>query len=84
MEEYLRETPMLDFSTVNIQQLISDRKLKEIDTFHRIKQGYFPYVVPPPKGLWYQEGGPYRKICPCYSSHIRYNNSMYKIFHGKD
>lgn len=84
MEEYLRETPMLDFSTVNIQQLISDRKWKEIDTFHRIKQGYFPYVVPPPKGLWYQEGGPYRKICPCYSSHIRYNNSMYKIFHGKD
>ena len=47
-------------------------------------EAYFPYVVPPPKGLWYQEGGPYRKICPCYSSHIRYNNSMYKIFHGKD
>lgn len=40
MEEYLRETPMLNFSAVNIQQLISDRKWKEIDTFHRIKQIY--------------------------------------------
>lgn len=34
------ETPMLNFSSVNIQQLISDRKWKEIDTFHRIKQIY--------------------------------------------
>ena len=40
MEEYLRETPILNFSAVNIQQLISDRKWKEIDTFHRIKQIY--------------------------------------------
>lgn len=31
---------MLDFSAINIQQLISDRKWKDIDTYHRIKQIY--------------------------------------------
>ena len=40
MEEYLRETPMLDFSSINIQELISDRKWKDVDTYHRIKQIY--------------------------------------------
>ena len=40
MEEYLRETPMLDFSAANIQRLISDRKWNDADPYHRIKQIY--------------------------------------------
>lgn len=40
MEQYLRETPMLNFSAANIQQLISDRKWQDVDTYHRIKQIY--------------------------------------------
>lgn len=40
MEQYLKETPMLDFSVANIQQLISDRGWKKLDTYQRIRQIY--------------------------------------------
>ena len=40
MEKYLRETPMLNFSDVNIQHLISDREWKDVDIYNRIKQIY--------------------------------------------
>ena len=40
MDRYLRETPMLNFSAVNIQKLISDRQWKKADTYNRIKQIY--------------------------------------------
>ncbi len=40
MEEYLKETAMLDFSNENIQQLLRERKWKELDKYHRIKQIY--------------------------------------------
>lgn len=40
MEQYLKETPMLDFSAANIQQLISDRAWKKLDTYQRIRQIY--------------------------------------------
>ena len=40
MERYLKETPMLNFSDVNIQHLISDRGWKDIDIYNRIKQIY--------------------------------------------
>ena len=40
MEQYLRETSMLDFSAPNIQQLISDRQWKSIEVSSRIKQIY--------------------------------------------
>lgn len=31
MEQYLRETPMLNFSAANIQKLINDRQWKNAD-----------------------------------------------------
>ena len=40
MEKYLRETPMLNFSDVNIKHLISDREWKDVDIYNRIKQIY--------------------------------------------
>ena len=40
MEQYLKETPMLDFSMPNIQKLISDRRWKSIEVYNRIKQIY--------------------------------------------
>lgn len=40
MRQYLRETPMLDFSAPNIQKLISERRWKGADTYHRIQQIY--------------------------------------------
>lgn len=40
MEQYLKETPMLDFSAANIQQLISDRAWKKLDAYQRIRQIY--------------------------------------------
>ena len=40
MEQYLRETPMLDFSMPNIQKLINDRRWKSIEVYNRIKQIY--------------------------------------------
>lgn len=40
MEQYLRETPMLNFSAANIQQLINDRHWKKVDEFNRLKQVY--------------------------------------------
>lgn len=40
MEQYLRETSMLDFSAPNIQKLISDRQWKSIEVSSRIKQIY--------------------------------------------
>lgn len=40
MEKYLRETPMLNFSDVKIQHLISDREWKDVDIYNRIKQIY--------------------------------------------
>lgn len=40
MERYLRETPMLDFSSTNIQKLINDRQWKSADVYNRIKQIY--------------------------------------------
>lgn len=40
MENYLRETPMLDFSAPNIQRLIRGRKWNDLDNYHRIRQIY--------------------------------------------
>ena len=40
MEQYLKETPILNFSATNIQQLISDKQWKNVDSFNRIKQIY--------------------------------------------
>lgn len=40
MEQYLRETPMLNFSAANIQRLISDRQWKNADAYHRIRKIY--------------------------------------------
>lgn len=40
MDQYLRETPMLNFSAANIQQLISNRKWKTVDVYHRTRQIY--------------------------------------------
>lgn len=40
MERYLRETPMLDFSSVGIRQLIDERKFNDLDAYHRIREIY--------------------------------------------
>ena len=40
MEQYLRETPLLDFSADNIQRLINDKLWKQADEYHRIKLIY--------------------------------------------
>lgn len=40
MERYLRETPMLNFSSANIQMLISGRHWETVDEYHRIRQIY--------------------------------------------
>ena len=40
MQKYLMETPMLDYSSKKIQELIRKRKWKELDEFHRIKAVY--------------------------------------------
>ncbi len=40
MEQYLRETPMLNFSAANIQRLINDRGWENEDVYHRIRQIY--------------------------------------------
>lgn len=40
MEQYLRETQMLNFSAVNIQKLISDRGWRHNNAYTRIKQIY--------------------------------------------
>lgn len=40
MEQYLRETPMLNFSAPNIQRLIKDRLWGKTDEYNRIKQIY--------------------------------------------
>lgn len=40
MEKYLKETKMLDFSNSQIQQLIKDRKWKDLEEFQRIKAIY--------------------------------------------
>lgn len=40
MEQYLKETPMLNFSAANIQALIRDRQWNDLDVFNRIKQIY--------------------------------------------
>lgn len=40
MEIYLRETPMLNFSSTNIQKLINDKQWKNADAYNRIKQIY--------------------------------------------
>lgn len=40
MEQYLRETTILNFSAANIQQLIRDRQWTDIDPYNRIKKIY--------------------------------------------
>lgn len=40
MEKYLKETKMLDFSNPQIQQLIKNRKWKDLEEFQRIKAIY--------------------------------------------
>ena len=40
MEQYLRETAMLNYSAGEIQELISDRRWKSADEFSRIRQIY--------------------------------------------
>lgn len=40
MEQYLRETHLLDFSAANIQRLINDKLWKQADEYHRIKLIY--------------------------------------------
>lgn len=40
MEQYLRETPMLNFSSTNIQKLIRDRQWKKADEYNRIRLVY--------------------------------------------
>lgn len=40
MENYLRETPMLDFSAPHIQRLIRGRRWNDLDAYHRIRQIY--------------------------------------------
>ena len=40
MEEYLRETPLLDFSVSSIQQLIKSRNWKSLDPYLRIRRIY--------------------------------------------
>lgn len=43
MQKYLMETPMLDYASKAIQELIQKRKWKELDEFHRI-QAIYHYV----------------------------------------
>ncbi|MBP2623044.1 transglutaminase-like domain-containing protein [Streptococcus oricebi] len=40
MQQYLLETPMLDFSATSIQKLINDRQWKMLDEYNRIQQIY--------------------------------------------
>lgn len=40
MEQYLKETPMLNFSATNIQRLINDRQWEETDAYNRTRQIY--------------------------------------------
>lgn len=40
MEQYLRETPMLNFSATNIQKLISNKEWKNADAYNRIRHIY--------------------------------------------
>ncbi|MCM1182016.1 MAG: transglutaminase family protein [Roseburia sp.] len=40
MEQYLRETPMLNFSDADIRKLIRDRQWENLDAFNRIKKIY--------------------------------------------
>lgn len=40
MERYLKETPMLDFGNGSIQQLIKNRKWRDMDEFHRLRSIY--------------------------------------------
>lgn len=40
MEQYLTETPMLDFSSPGIQQLIRDRQWSDAEPYDRIRQIY--------------------------------------------
>ncbi|RHV37761.1 transglutaminase family protein [Ruminococcus sp. OM05-10BH] len=40
MEQYLRETSMLNFSSTNIQKLIRDRQWKKADEYNRIRLVY--------------------------------------------
>ena len=40
MEQYIRETSMLNFSATNIQRLIKDRLWKKAEEYNRIKQIY--------------------------------------------
>lgn len=40
LEKYLRETRMLDYSNLSIQELIKSRGWKEIEDFERIKSIY--------------------------------------------
>ena len=40
MEQYLKETSLLNFSAENIQQLIRDRQWENIDEYNRIKKIY--------------------------------------------
>jgi len=37
MDKYLKETKMLDYSNANIQQLIRERRWKNINEFERLK-----------------------------------------------
>lgn len=37
---YLKETPMLDYSSVMIQSLIAEKGWRELDAFHQIKEIY--------------------------------------------
>ena len=40
MDKYLKETKMLDYSNENIQQLIRERRWKNINEFERLKSIY--------------------------------------------
>ena len=40
MEQYLKETSLLNFSAENIQKLIRDRQWENIDEYNRIKKIY--------------------------------------------
>ena len=40
MEQYSRETPMLNFLPANIQRLTGDRQWEKADAYHRVRQIY--------------------------------------------
>lgn len=40
MDRYLKETKMLDFNNINIQNLINERNWKKEDDFHKIQLIY--------------------------------------------